>query len=52
MNLFIFPFYSPTDSFNHLTTLEISTLVSRFVLLTMSLHLDLSTYLLFCQIVL
>jgi hypothetical protein len=48
--LFFSPFYSPTNSFNCLTIFNILTLVSRVVLLTMSLHFDLSTYLLFCQV--
>jgi hypothetical protein len=48
----ICPFYSRIDSYNRLTTLDILTLVSRFVLLTVSLHFDLFTYLLFCQVAL
>jgi hypothetical protein len=39
------PFYNPIDSFNHLIALDISTLASRFLLLVMLLHLDLSTLL-------
>jgi hypothetical protein len=46
------PFYSPTNSSNCLTTFDISILVRQFLLLTMSLHFDLSAYLLLCQVAL
>jgi hypothetical protein len=47
------PFYNPTDSSNCLTALDISTLVSQFVLLlVMLLHLNFLQYLLLCQVTL
>ncbi len=51
-DIIVSPFYNPTGSSNRLTTLDILTLVSQFVLLAMSLHFDLSTYLLLCQVIL
>ncbi len=49
---YCFLLYSPIDNSNHLIVLNILTMVSLFVLLIMSLHFNLSTYLLLCQIAL